>query len=163
MARVAPPFLILSLALIGAGCDAPPAASKATPWLAADHDNVADSRSNKQGPQVPQPAKPQGEASANSGSENAQNTQTAANAQSTLAELVWSKQCSSCHGPTGHGDGMNGAATGAVNLANPDLQARLSDADIRRVLREGKGKMPKFTDLPEEIAQALVQKVRSFR
>jgi hypothetical protein len=50
-----------------------------------------------------------------------------------------------------------------VSLANPNIQARLSDADIARVLREGKGNMPKFADLPPELVRAVIQKIRTFR
>lgn len=50
----------------------------------------------------------------------------------------------------------------ASDLSREDWQSRVTDAEIAGTIQNGKGKMPKF-DLPPEVVQALVGKVRSFR
>ena len=134
--------LIIALGSLGA-CDREPVRE----WTPADHDH-----SDNPG-QTGQTAPPR--AAANS-------AQAQAQAQAQIADIAWSRQCATCHGPTGHGDGPSGPMVQAPDLTRPDWQAQVSDEQIAQVIREGKGRMPKL-DLPPPVVAGLVRRVRSLR
>lgn len=72
------------------------------------------------------------------------------------------RSCSGCHGPSGRGTKRPGFATPPKDLTDPELQARLSDDEIARTIREGKGPMPPFERLlGEEDIQDIVLFVRT--
>ena len=84
----------------------------------------------------------------------------AVDAQAEMVELTWQRQCASCHGADGRGDGPQGAQTQAADLTKPAWQDRTSDAQIASVIAEGKGRMPRF-DLPAPLTDGLVRRIRS--
>jgi mono/diheme cytochrome c family protein len=133
-------------------CDGPPSPAGAVTWSAKDHDHAelsgqspGNPSNGKQGPRLEATA--EGTAGGGAGPR-------------ALGELVWMQQCARCHGSAGKGDGPGGPAT---NLSLPDVQARLSDAQVAEVIRGGKGRMPAFADLPPDVVTELVRKVRSFK
>ena len=107
-------------------------------WSASDHDQAANSQ-----------AQPAGQAKGSDRGEN-------------LVELAWSRQCASCHGPSGHGDGPSGPMVQAPDLTRADWQGRVTDDDIAQTIRKGRNKMPAF-DLPPSVLQGLVARIRAGR
>lgn len=71
---------------------------------------------------------------------------------------VFQRSCASCHGVGREQKVALGFKVAPPDLAEPALQARLSDADFRRVIREGKGQMPPFGKMlaDEEVSDLLV-------
>jgi mono/diheme cytochrome c family protein len=133
--------LVTLSATLAFACDRAPPPDGLKDWTAADHDGEKKAASNpKQGPK------------GDGGSGGA----------SALADLTWRAQCASCHGPTGHGDGPQGAMFKASDLSREDWQAGVKDEEIAATIANGKGRMPKF-DLPAEVVSGLVVRVRSFR
>jgi hypothetical protein len=137
-------LLLLSSAL--AACDQTPSADGLPEWKPADHHSVDD---NSGGQSTGQQAAAGGKRPA--GGETAQ-----------LVEVAWRQQCTQCHGPMGHGDGPDGALLHVRDLADPDWQAKVSDADIAASIRNGKNKMPKH-DLPDPVLQGLVARIRQMK
>jgi mono/diheme cytochrome c family protein len=129
------------------GCDRAPPADGLQDWTAADHDRAEENSRVKAGAQAT--AAPRG-----SGSPQ--------NDQAQVIELTWRQNCAQCHGIGGHGDGPNGALVKAPDLANPDLQAKMSDADIANAIKNGRNLMPKF-DLSDPVVAGLVGKVRAMK
>ena len=79
-----------------------------------------------------------------------------------LIETAWSRQCASCHGPDGRGDGPQGPMVGARDLTTQAWQASVTDEQLARSIRAGKGKMPAF-DIPEIAITALIGRIRARR
>ena len=79
-----------------------------------------------------------------------------------LLDMAWRKNCATCHGSAGRGDGPQGAMVRAPDLSRPDWQEKVSDDEIATTIRNGKNKMPKF-DLPDQVVAGLVQRIRAFR
>jgi mono/diheme cytochrome c family protein len=78
----------------------------------------------------------------------------AADAQSQAAYL---KGCKACHGPDGQGNPAIAKMLNVTlpNLASKEIQAR-SDADIKKIILEGKGKMkPVKTLSPGDVDAAI--------
>jgi mono/diheme cytochrome c family protein len=75
---------------------------------------------------------------------------------------LWKRNCQPCHGPGGVPSPM-GAKLGARDLTSPAAQA-LGDADLKRSIADGKGKMPAFKAIlgPGDI-DALVAHIRGLR
>jgi cytochrome c oxidase cbb3-type subunit 3 len=143
----------LFVAIVVAGlvaCDRAPSAAGLPEWNAADHDRAEEKAREAQGQKVVDPASRPAN-SARKGDEEAR-----------LADLAWNKQCVTCHGELGRGDGPTGPMVQATNLSDPAWQDKIKDEEIVVVLKNGKGKMPKF-DLPEKAIAGLVIKIRTLR
>ena len=71
---------------------------------------------------------------------------------------VFQRSCASCHGVGRGQKAALGFKVTPPDLADPALQKRLSDAEFRRVIREGKGQMPPFGKMlaDEEVSDLLV-------
>ncbi len=78
-----------------------------------------------------------------------------------LAELAWRKNCVSCHGPEGHGDGPQGRMVQAPDITKAELLEKLSDDDIASTIKHGKNRMPAFANLPDRVVTALVARLRT--
>lgn len=146
--RVRPrPSYVLALALTAgaalAACDRAPASNGLPEWSAADHDGE---KRTGPAPGARQGARTTGDAGGPS-----------------LVDLTWQKQCMSCHGPGGRGDGPEGPMVKAQDLTSEDWQKRVDDAQIASSIKNGKGRMPRFDKLPDEVVSGLVLRVRSFR
>jgi mono/diheme cytochrome c family protein len=132
-------------------CEQAPAAESLKQWTPADHHSQDDDRAGAgratgrlpQGPRA-------GGAPAGDGD------------IAQLVDLAWRQQCTSCHGPTGRGDGQMGPMVQAPDLSREDLQSRVTDTDMAATIRTGRNRMPKF-DLPEPVVQGLVARIRSLR
>jgi cytochrome c oxidase cbb3-type subunit 3 len=122
---------------VAAACN--PAPDDVREWTAADHDQPSPG----QGAQVA--AKPAGEGT-----------------DTSLTELAWQRNCFTCHGARGRGDGPQGPMMRPPDLTDPSWQDRVSDAQIAETIRKGRNKMPAF-DLPDQVIQGLVQRIRTAR
>lgn len=71
---------------------------------------------------------------------------------------AFQRSCASCHGVGREQKAALGFKVAPPDLADAKLQARLGDADFRRVIREGKGQMPPFGKMlsDEEVTDLLV-------
>lgn len=138
-------IVVAAAVAIGAlGCDRAPPSEGLKEWTPADHD---------------------GENRATRGAASNQGARVVGGdggGVPLLVEATWKNQCQSCHGPVGHGDGPQGLMYKAADLGREEWQSKVKDDEIAATIVTGKGRMPKF-DLPEEIVQGLVVRVRSFR
>jgi cbb3-type cytochrome c oxidase subunit III len=120
-------------------------ASGLTEWTPADHDHQAEPRQRRTMANMAQKASPH----------------SAPSQKNQVIDVTWGKQCATCHGRRGKGDGPSSTMVKARDLTNPEFQASVSDEQLAKVIREGKDKMPAF-NLPDSIVQGLVQHVRGF-
>jgi mono/diheme cytochrome c family protein len=110
-------------------------------WSAADHDQPP-------GQSAPQPS--------------ARPKANPAQEASDLAEMAWTRSCSTCHGDSGRGDGPQGPMVRAPDLTRADWQGRVTDDEILTTIRKGRNNMPKF-DLPPAVLDGLVKRIRARR
>ena len=135
--------LVLGVALSTVACEND--ASDLTEWTPADHDHQAEPRQRRTMANMAQKASPH----------------SAPSQKNQVIDVTWGKQCATCHGRRGKGDGPSSTMVKARDLTNPEFQASVSDEQLAKVIREGKDKMPAF-NLPDSIVQGLVQHVRGF-
>jgi cytochrome c oxidase cbb3-type subunit 3 len=143
---------LVALPLALSSCDRPPPADSLREWTPADHHSTDD---DKQAARAPQGAR------TDQGSEQSPGPPGASDV-SQLVDITWRQQCSACHGSVGKGDGQLGPMVHAPDLTLEDWQSKASDAEIAAVIKNGKGKMPKF-DVPEPVIEGLVARVRAAR
>ena len=85
-------------------------------------------------------------------------------ADAKAGQAVYDKSCKSCHGP----DGAGNAAIAKMmkvdmkDLKSADVQA-MSDADIKKVIAEGKGKMKPVASVTGAAADNVVAYLRSLK
>lgn len=78
------------------------------------------------------------------------------------AAATFKSRCVPCHAADGSGNTPMGKKIGAKALGSAEVQ-KLTDADLQKVITNGKGKMPSFgTKLSPEQVGELVKLVRSF-
>lgn len=135
--RAAACAALLALGIATTACDRAPAAQGLKEWSPADHDQEPGQSANGRG------------------------ARTDAGAPS-LVELTWQKQCVTCHGVAGRGDGPQAPMYKPSDLTREDWQGRVKDEEIAAVIRNGRGRMPKF-DLPDDVVRGLVAKIRNLR
>jgi mono/diheme cytochrome c family protein len=128
-------------ALAWGGCDRPPSADTLPEWSPADHHSRDDDRAEQRSARAAAPG---------------------ANNDTQLVDLAWRQQCVSCHGPLGKGDGQMGPMVQAPDLSRREWQAKISDAEMADVIKNGRNRMPRF-DLPEPVLHGLVARIRSLR
>jgi mono/diheme cytochrome c family protein len=140
---MAPGRLVFGLLLVVVGalsaCDEP--APDLTEWTLADHDQP-DPAPRRRGPAGQQP------------------THAQPSERNQVIDVTWQKQCASCHGRRGRGDGPSSTMVKARDLSRPEWQVTVTDAQLAEVIRKGKDKMPAF-NLPDSIVAGLVQYVRA--
>jgi cytochrome c553 len=139
--------LVVALALGAAlstalGCER--SASGLTEWTPADHDHQSEPKTRHNMQTQVQRANPH----------------AAPGTKDQVIDVTWMKQCATCHGRRGKGDGPSSTMVKARDLTNAEFQATLTDEQIAKVIRSGKDKMPAF-NLPDSIIQGLVQHVRA--
>ena len=73
------------------------------------------------------------------------------------------RACASCHGLGGQGDGPRGRRLGVLpDFTSPDFQQSRTDAGIRAVIEEGRGRMPGFRQrFGQHELDVLIKMVRS--
>ena len=74
------------------------------------------------------------------------------------AEIFRAGKCPMCHGADGSANTPAGKKFGARDLRSAEVQ-KLTDAEIKTVIRDGKGKMPSFKDA---IADAGIEDLVAF-
>lgn len=85
-------------------------------------------------------------------------------ANADAGKETFGKRCVICHGKTGAGDGPAAKAFkgGIPDLGSKEAQA-LSDADIAKVITEGKGKMQPVKDLSKGDVANLTAFIRTLK
>jgi len=131
-------FLAVSFSFGAFGCD--DTAPDLAEWTVADHH---------------QPEK----AKRRAGPGPATRTHAPPSPRNQVIDVTWLKQCASCHGKKGRGDGPSSPMVKARDLTQLEWQASMTDEQLVKIIREGKDKMPAF-NLPDSIVQGLVAHVR---
>jgi mono/diheme cytochrome c family protein len=74
---------------------------------------------------------------------------------------VYKARCSSCHAADGSGNTPMGKKAGAKDLASDEIQKQ-SDAELAKIISDGKGKMPAYgAKLTSDEIGALVKFIRA--
>jgi mono/diheme cytochrome c family protein len=122
-------------------------ASGLTEWTPADHDHQTESKGRR--------------ANAAAVQQQKQNPHAPPSQRNQVIDVTWAKQCATCHGKRGKGDGPSAPMVKARDLTSAEFQANTSDEQMKKVIREGKDKMPAF-NLPESVIDGLIAQVRTF-
>ena len=73
---------------------------------------------------------------------------------------IFQEQCAVCHGPDGRAQNEKGTKVGAADLTSDAIQGQ-SDAQLSKIVHEGKRKMPAFEGkLTDDEIQAVIGYVR---
>ncbi len=85
-------------------------------------------------------------------------------ADATAGKAVYDKKCKVCHGANGEG---NAGMAKALNVTIPPLGGadvqKMSDADLKKVVTDGKGKMKPVSGLSASDVDNVVAYVRSLK
>jgi mono/diheme cytochrome c family protein len=84
---------------------------------------------------------------------------------SAAAAALYRASCAGCHGVTGQGGGTAAPPGASIpDLTAPSVQDALSDEEMARVIRDGRGMMPAFgAQINDRGIAALVAHVRTVR
>jgi mono/diheme cytochrome c family protein len=96
---------------------------------------------------------------------NTANPVKADDATMKLGTSSWSKNCASCHGKTGLGDGVKGrmGKTFPGDFSSADFQA-FTDGELFYRTKTGRGEMPSFANkVPDNELWAVVHYMRTFK
>lgn len=132
----------VALVVLGLACDDP--TPDLSEWTLADHTHQAEKSQGKR----------------RTGPVNKSATYTPPSNRNQLVEVTWTKQCASCHGKRGRGDGPQSPMVKAKDLTSLEWQATVSDEQLTEAIKKGKGKMPAF-NLPDSMVAGLVAHVRA--
>ncbi len=78
------------------------------------------------------------------------------------AAALYKSKCQVCHGADGKGTAA-GQKMGAKDFQSPEV-AKQSDADLAKITKEGKGKMPKYdAKLTDDQIKGLIKYIRSLK
>ena len=78
------------------------------------------------------------------------------------AAALYKSKCQVCHGADGKGTPA-GQKLGVKDFQSPDV-AKQSDADLMKITKEGKGKMPKYEGkLTDDQIKELIKYIRSLK
>jgi mono/diheme cytochrome c family protein len=77
------------------------------------------------------------------------------------ANRLYQRQCATCHGAYGRGDGPSAGMSRAANLTDPEFHARSTPESIADVIRNGRGLMPPWSHLSDAEIDGLVVFVQS--
>ena len=124
--------------LVILGCDS----REVREWTPGDHDQQPTGQS---GQVAPRPAS------------------SGASASQEIVEIAWQRNCASCHGQRGRGDGPQGPMVQAPDLTRADWQSRVNDVAIAEVIRKGRNRMPPFAALSDQVVLGLVGRIRANR
>ena len=78
------------------------------------------------------------------------------------AAAVYKSKCQMCHAADGKGSPAMVKSMGVKDLTSPEVQ-KMSDADLKAAIENGKGKMKGFKDNKEVDSAALVAYIRSLK
>jgi mono/diheme cytochrome c family protein len=77
-------------------------------------------------------------------------------------EALYKSKCQVCHGADGKGSPV-GQKLGVRDFHSPEV-AKENDADLIKITKEGKGKMPKFDGkLTDDQIKSLIKYIRSLK
>jgi cytochrome c6 len=77
--------------------------------------------------------------------------------------VTYKAKCAMCHGPDGAGQTPTGKSMKVRDLRSADVQ-KMSDAELMKVIADGKGKMPAYkAKLGSDEIQALVTLIRNLK
>ena len=77
--------------------------------------------------------------------------------------VIYKRQCARCHGENGKGDTQEGKKLKTPDLGSAEVQNK-SDAELAKIITDGKGKMPKFgSKLTKVQISDLVTYIRRFK
>jgi cytochrome c6 len=71
---------------------------------------------------------------------------------------LYKARCAGCHGPDGTGSAI-GKRLGVHDFHSAEVK-KMSDAEMEKVIENGKGKMPPYKSLSPEEVKALVAHIR---
>jgi mono/diheme cytochrome c family protein len=149
----------VALAFAVLGCERPPSADSLPEWTQSDHHSNDDSRLS--GTQVA-PAPSSGAARGAREDDGQGRGQAQAAEIDQLVELTWRQQCTTCHGPVGHGDGQMGPMVQAPDLTLADWQGKTTDVEMATIIKMGRNRMPAF-NLPDPVITGLVSRIRALK
>ena len=93
----------------------------------------------------------------------AANGKAAAKGDAAAGKELFTKRCAMCHGPDATGDTPIAKALGATI---PDYRSKtvqdMTDADLKKQITEGKGKMPAQSGLSDDDIANLIAFIRTF-
>jgi mono/diheme cytochrome c family protein len=76
---------------------------------------------------------------------------------------VYTEQCAMCHGADGKGHSVMGKKLAVKDWGDGKTLNPISDADLEKMIRVGKGAMPGFTSLSDGQVKAMADYVRAFQ
>jgi mono/diheme cytochrome c family protein len=76
---------------------------------------------------------------------------------------VYTEQCAMCHGADGKGHSVMGKKLAVKDWGDGKTLNPISDADLEKTIRVGKGAMPAFTSLSDGQVKAMADYVRGFQ
>ena len=80
------------------------------------------------------------------------------------AQGTWDKMCAKCHGKTGAGDTKMGQKMKVHDYTKADFQAKYTDDELFKVIKEGKEDMPAYgKKLTDDQIKEQVKLIRSFK
>jgi len=78
------------------------------------------------------------------------------------AAALYKSKCQVCHGPDGKGTAA-GQKMGAKDFQSPEVQ-KASDADLIKITKDGKDKMPKYDGkLTDDQIKGLIKYIRTLK
>ena len=114
--------------------------------------------------QTPPPQAPASAPAAKQTPPPAQPASAAAAGDTGAGQRLYLTACANCHGPDGTGSMMRQVLPKIGNLTSPEMHGRMSDEDIKTLIKTGRDKMPAFgTMFNDEQLQSLVAYVRSMK
>ena len=76
---------------------------------------------------------------------------------------LFKQKCATCHGPDGKGQNAMGKSMHLKDLASDEVQP-LSNADLNKIIRDGKNKMPAYkTKLDQAQIDAVIEFIRTLK
>ncbi len=85
-------------------------------------------------------------------------------ADAAAGKAVYDKKCKTCHGPAGEGNpGMAKVLGTTITPLGSDEVQKMPDADLKKVVMQGKGKMKPITGLTDADVDNVVAHVRTLK
>ena len=76
---------------------------------------------------------------------------------------IYKSKCALCHGPDGAGQTPTGKSMKVKDLRSAEVQ-NMTDADLNKVIADGKGKMPAYkSNLDQASIDALISFIRTLK
>jgi mono/diheme cytochrome c family protein len=76
---------------------------------------------------------------------------------------IFKSKCAMCHGPDGKGQTAMGKTLHLKDMSSEEVQ-NMKNADLQKIIAEGKGKMPAFKDkLDQASIDAVIEFIRTLK